>query len=53
MVWGDLNVQLIYWTDLTANRMSVGESLGNNIDKYADNLAKNGPAHWKDTASIP
>lgn len=52
MVWGDLNVQLIYWTHLTANRMSVGESLGNNIDKYAGNLANNGPAHWKDSANI-
>jgi hypothetical protein len=52
MVWGDLNVQLIYWTHLTANRMSVGESLGNNIDKYAGNLAKNGPSHWTDSANI-
>lgn len=52
MVWGDLNVQLIYWTHLTANRMSVGESLGNNIDKYAGNLAKNGPAHWTDSANV-
>ncbi|MGZ0655744.1 glycosyl hydrolase family 95 catalytic domain-containing protein [Coraliomargarita sp. W4R53] len=52
MVWGDLNVQLIYWTHLTANRMSVGESLGNNIDKYAGNLAQNGPAHWKDSANV-
>jgi hypothetical protein len=52
MVWGDLNVQLIYWTHLTANRMSVGESLPNNLDKYADNLAKNAPEHWKDSASV-
>ncbi|WPJ96204.1 hypothetical protein SH580_00625 [Coraliomargarita algicola] len=52
MVWGDLNVQLIYWTHLTANRMSVGESLGNNIDKYAGNLASNGPAAWTDSANV-
>jgi len=52
MVWGDLNVQLIYWTHLTANRLSVGESLPNNLDKYADNLAKNVPEHWKDSASV-
>ncbi|MGB7325112.1 MAG: hypothetical protein WBD31_09585 [Rubripirellula sp.] len=52
MVWGDLNVQLIYWTHLTANRMSLGESLPNNLDKYADNLAKNVPDHWKDSAAI-
>ena len=52
MVWGDLNVQLIYWTHLAANRMSVGESLPNNLDKYVDNLTKNVPEHWKDSASI-
>ena len=52
MVWGDLNVQLIYWTHLTANRMSVGESLPNNMDKYADNLAANVSEKWKDSASV-
>jgi len=52
MVWGDLNVQLIYWTHLTANRMSVGESLGNNIDKYTGNLVKNGPERWTDSANV-
>jgi alpha-L-fucosidase 2 len=52
MVWGDLNVQLTYWTHLTANRMAVGESLPNNLDKYAKNLAKNVPARWKESAAI-
>ena len=52
MVWGDLNVQLIYWTHLAANRMSVGESLPNNLDKYAFNLVKNVPSHWEESASI-
>jgi len=52
MVWGDLNVQLIYWTHLTANRMSVDESLPNNLDKCADNLTKNVPDRWKDSAAI-
>jgi len=52
MVWGDLNVQLIYWTHLTANRLSLGESLPRNLDKYAGNLAKNVPAHWDDSAAI-
>ncbi|MGB6221998.1 glycosyl hydrolase family 95 catalytic domain-containing protein [Haloferula sp.] len=52
MVWGDLNVQLIYWTHLTANRMEIGESLINNIDKYAENLTQNVPKHWKDSASM-
>ena len=52
MVWGDLNVQLQYWTHLTSNRMSVGESLANNLDKYAKNLSNNVPEHWKDSMSI-
>lgn len=52
MVWGDLNVQLIYWTHLTANRMAVGESLPNNMDKYAGNLAANVPGRWRDSASV-
>ncbi|WP_179351280.1 glycosyl hydrolase family 95 catalytic domain-containing protein [Winogradskyella vidalii] len=52
MVWGDLNVQLIYWTHLTANRMSIGESLPNNIDKYAKNLENNVPASWKNSAAV-
>ena len=52
MVWGDLNVQLQYWTPLTSNRLSLGDSLPNNIDKYANNLVKNVPKHWKDSASI-
>jgi len=52
MVWGDLNVQLIYWTHLTANRMSIGESLPNNIDKYAKNLEGNTPQRWKNSAAV-
>lgn len=52
MVWGDLNVQLIYWTHLTANRMSIGESLPNNIDKYTQNLEGNVPKHWENSAAV-
>jgi len=52
MVWGDLNVQLQYWTPLTANHLSVGESLPNWIDKHATNLEKNVPDHWKNSAAI-
>jgi hypothetical protein len=52
MVWGDLNVQLIYWTHLTANRMELGESLVNNIDKYHDNLTGNVPKRWEDSAAV-
>lgn len=52
MVWGDLNVELEYWTPLTANRLSLGKSLTNNLDKYAGNLAGNVPATWKESAAI-
>ena len=52
MVWGDLNVQLQYWTHLTANRLSVGESLANSIDRYSENLTRNVPKGWKDSAAI-
>ncbi len=52
MVWGDLNVELQYWTHLTANRLSVGESLPNWIDKYAKNLEQNVPEHWENSAAI-
>lgn len=52
MVWGDLNVQLIYWTHLTANRMAIGESLPNNIDKYAKNLESNVPSRWENSAAV-
>lgn len=47
MVWGDLNVELQYWTHLTANRLAVGESLPNSIDKHAENLSKNVPERWQ------
>lgn len=47
MIWTDLNVQLIYWTHLTANRLDVGASLMNQMDRYAENLVKNVPKDWQ------
>ncbi|MGJ8643786.1 MAG: glycosyl hydrolase family 95 catalytic domain-containing protein [Luteolibacter sp.] len=52
MVWGDLNVQLQYWTHLTANRLDVGSSLANWFDKNEAQLFKNVPEHWKDSAGL-
>ncbi|WP_139959456.1 glycosyl hydrolase family 95 catalytic domain-containing protein [Flavicella sediminum] len=52
MVWGDLNVELQYWTHLTANRLEVGQSLPNNIDKYTKHLEGNVPERWKESAAI-
>ena len=52
MVWGDLNVELQYWTHLTANRLDVGSSLPNWFDKHERQLFRNVPAHWKDSAGL-
>jgi hypothetical protein len=37
---------------LAANRLEVGSSLVNNVDKYAANLASNVPDHWEDSAGV-
>jgi alpha-L-fucosidase 2 len=47
MIWTDLNVQIAYRAYLTANRLDVGESLLNQIDKYAENLCRNVPKAWQ------
>ncbi|MEP4078342.1 glycosyl hydrolase family 95 catalytic domain-containing protein [Haloferula sp.] len=52
MVWGDLNVELQYWTHLTANRLDVGSSLPNWFDKHEQQLFKNVPDHWQDSAGL-
>lgn len=52
MVWGDLNVQLQYWTHLTANRLDVGSSLANWFDKKEHNLYGNVPDHWEDSMGL-
>ncbi|WPJ95977.1 hypothetical protein SH580_21405 [Coraliomargarita algicola] len=48
MIWTDLNVQLTYWTHLTANRLDVGASLVNKTDQYAHNLITNVPEEWRE-----
>ena len=48
LIWTDLNVQLTYWTPLTANRLDVGASLPNQMDKYKENLKNNLPKGWCD-----
>lgn len=47
MIWTDLNVQIAYRAHLTANRLDVGESLLNQLDKYAKNLSLNVPKAWQ------
>jgi len=50
----DLNVQLCYWPHNTANRMHIGMSLINTLNKYKDNLIDNvRPVEWqKDSICI-
>lgn len=48
MIWTDLNVQLTYWTHLTANRLDVGSSLMNLTDHYKENLINNVPKEWRE-----
>ena len=43
LIWGDLNVQLTYWTQLASNRLETGESLFSHMDIYIDNLRKMAP----------
>ncbi|MDF7823577.1 discoidin domain-containing protein [Pontiellaceae bacterium B12227] len=52
MVWGDLNVELQYWTHLTANRLDAGSSLCNWFDKKEKNLYGNVPSHWEDSMGL-
>ncbi|MDF7800127.1 hypothetical protein P4C99_11680 [Pontiellaceae bacterium B1224] len=52
MVWGDLNVELQYWTHLTANRLDAGSSLCNWFDKNEQNLYGNVPDHWEDSMGL-
>ncbi|TWU55868.1 glycosyl hydrolase family 95 catalytic domain-containing protein [Rubripirellula reticaptiva] len=52
MVWGDLNVELQYWTHLTANRLDVGSSLCNWFDKHEAQLFKNVAERWKESAGL-
>ncbi|MEN9360900.1 MAG: hypothetical protein RL095_2435 [Verrucomicrobiota bacterium] len=47
MIWTDLNAQLIYWTHLTSNRLKVGESLINQLDRYTPNLINNVHPEWR------
>ena len=52
MIWTDLNIQITYYPHLTSNRLSLGESLGKNLDRNVTNLMKNVPKHWKDSIGL-
>ena len=47
LVWSDLNVQLDYWAQLTSNRLDVGKSLMNVMDRNIQNLINNVVPEWQ------
>ncbi|MBC8125994.1 MAG: alpha-L-fucosidase [Gloeobacteraceae cyanobacterium ES-bin-144] len=51
-IWWNLNIQLAYWPQLTANRLELGESLCELIDNQEDALAKNAGPFASDSAGV-
>jgi hypothetical protein len=51
-IWWNLNIQLAYWPQLTANRLDLGESLCELIDQNHDALAKNAGPFAADSAGV-
>ena len=52
MIWWNLNIQLAYWPQLTGNRMELGKSLAELLDKNAQALADNAGEFKGDSAGI-
>lgn len=51
--WTNLNIELTYWPQLTANHLELGESLVRMVNQHQDSLIKNAPAEWQsDSAAI-
>jgi hypothetical protein len=47
-VWWNMNIQLAYYAQATANRLDLAESLCANLEKFAGNLSRNVPvAEWR------
>jgi len=54
-IWWNLNIQTLYLPVYTGNRLELGESFVNFIDKKRDNFFRNGKEIWKfdDCATVP
>jgi len=51
-VWWNMNIQLAYCAQATANRLELAESLCRNLEKYAHNLSSNVPvAAWRNDSA--
>lgn len=51
-IWWNLNIQLAYWPQLTGNRLELGESLCELIDRGAPALAANAKQFSADSAAV-
>lgn len=52
-IWWNLNVQLTYWPVYASNRLHLGESLTNFLERNLDNLCQNVPEPYRhDSAAI-
>ena len=54
-IWWNLNIETLYLPVYTGNRLPLGESFVNFIDKKRDNFFRNGKEIWKfdDCATVP
>jgi alpha-L-fucosidase 2 len=54
-IWWNLNIETLYLPAYTGNRLELGESLVNFIDRKRDNFFRNGREIWKfdDCATVP
>jgi hypothetical protein len=54
-IWWNLNIETLYLPVYTGNRLELGESFVNFIDKKRDNFFRNGKEIWKfdDCATVP
>lgn len=52
MFWWNLNVQLTYWPQLASNRLELGESLIELIDRNVPALNANAGPYYKDSANV-
>ena len=54
-IWWNLNIEILYLPVYTGNRLELGESFINFLDKKRDNFFRNGKEIWKfdDCATVP
>jgi hypothetical protein len=51
-IWWNLNIQLAYWPQLTGNRLALGDSLAELLDRCAPAFAANAAPFQADSAAV-